>query len=245
MPKKPYLYMVRVDVEASEQARFARWSDQRHMPDLLEIGFWAAVRYQSLLTLPAYLHLYEIPNLEIFNTQAYKYICRCDPSCPTLACKNKAGDPPTPTGPQITRHIKGISRAVYQELFDVGMGQPRPRPPGRRDDPVGYVRSKTIVTVAADFPPDVENEFVQWQQSVHMPRTVKAGLGITAGLLARRVDSLPFQAPKYLVLWEVKGPEVIQSNPSLGKYLQRPDIQRIWSRAQNRQDHLLQRIFPA
>jgi hypothetical protein len=213
------------------------------MPDLLEVGVWGAVRFQSLQGEPEYLHLYEIPGLDLFNTRGYRLICRCDPPCPTLACGNKS-DPSNPSGPQMLRHVKNSGRALYEQLFAMNTAEPRLQSPGRHGNPICSVVSKCILTTRLDLDPASEEEFLHWQEHRHFPEMMATLPGFVSARLARRMDAFSTSEPKYLILWELKGPEAMHASPSLTRILHQSETRHMWSLAQNRMDNLMVRIFP-
>ncbi len=238
----PYLYIVRLNVEDQAKEKIADWSNQWHMPDLLEVGFWSSTRYRCIEGQPEYLHLYEIPGPEFFDTEGYKYICRCDPPCGTLKCRNKA-DPANPVGPQMVRHIKDNSRTVYEQIINYRTAEPRAHSPGRHGDPVGSVKSETVLNIRLDVDPEVEEDFLKWQQEVHMPE-ISATPGFIAGRIGRRVDSVLSADPKYLVLWELESPEAINNLiPAAERNVDAAE-QRITDGIRNRKDALSVRIWP-
>ena len=238
----PYLYIVRLNVEDEAKEKIADWSNQWHMPDLLEVGFWGSTRYRCVEGEPEYLHLYEIPGPELFDTEEYRYICRCDPPCGTVKCQNKA-DPANPTGPQMLRHLKDGSRMVYEQVVNYRTAEPRIHSPGRNGDPVGSVKSKTVWNVRLDVAPELEEDFVKWQQEIHM-QEIGATPGYIAGRLGRRIDSVSTADPKYLVIWEIESPDATKNLIPLAQRNISDDEKRIRAGIKNRKDAVSVRIWP-
>ncbi len=237
----PYLYIVRLNVEDEAKEKITDWSNRWHMPDLLEVGFWSAARYRCVEGEPEYLHLYEISGPEFFDTEGYRYICRCDPPCGTVKCKNKA-DPANPTGPQMVRHNRDGSRMVYEQLVNYRTAEPRTHSPGRHGDPVGSVKSKTVWNVRLDVDPEVEEDFVEWQQEVHM-QEIGSTPGFIAGRMGRRIDSFSTTDPKYLVIWEIESPDAMKNLTPASKR-NGVDEKRIRAGIKNRKDAVSVRIWP-
>jgi hypothetical protein len=231
-------------MEPGTEEMITRWNNTQHLQDLLEVGFWGAVRFRSIQGNPEYLHLYEIPGPEIFETEAYRYICRCEPHCPGLACQNKA-DPSSPSGPQMIHHNRNASRTLYRQVVTVNTATPRTSSPGRNGDPIGSVTSRCVLTIQMDLDPAKEADFLRWQEETHIPRCVEELPGFVSGRLARRVDDFSTAWPKYLILWELEGPEAVQGSPAYDAMQQDHDVFRMWSAAQGRLDNLMERVFPS
>ena len=238
----PYLYIVRLNVEDEAKEKIDNWSNRWHMPDLLEVGFWGSTRYRCVEGEPEYLHLYEISGTEFFDTEGYRYICRCDPPCGTVKCQNKA-DPANPTGPQMLRHMKDSSRMVYEQIVNYRTAEPRTHFPGRHGDPVGSVKSKTVWNVRMDVDPEVEEDFVKWYHEIHLEE-IGAFPGFIAGRFVRRIDSFSTIDPKYLVLWEIESPDVLKNLTPLAQRNISEDEKRIRAGIKNRKDAISVRIWP-
>ena len=236
------LYVVRGDVEPEFKDKNIEWCDTWHLPDLLEAGFWAATRYRCIEGEPEFLQLYEIPGTEIFDTDAYRYLCRCDPPCGTLKCKNKQ-DPANPTGPQMGRHSKPGGRMVYDQILTFNPAETRTFSPGRHGDPGGSIPGKTLLNIRLDVEPSLERDFEEWQEQVHMPE-VGAVPGFIAGRLGRRIDSFSTDEPKYLVIWEVESVEAIKKRPPLSERNPSKDEMRIRAGMRNEKTAIAVRIFP-
>ncbi len=242
MANTPTLYIVRGDVADDAKDEIIDWSNTWHMPDLLEAGFYSATRYRCVEGAPEYLHLYEISSPDFFETDAYKYICRCDPPCGTLRCQHKQ-DTANPTGPQMVRHFNRGSRMVYDTLMTHNIADYRLESPGRHGNPVGSVHSKTVWNVRMDVDPAVEKDFLEWQEQVHMAE-VGAFPGYIAGRLARRIDSFSTDDLKYLVVWEVESPDAVKNRPSLASRTMDSDERRIRAGIKNFNEAISVRIWP-
>ena len=238
----PYLYVVRLNVEEHAKEKIAEWSNLWHMPDLLEAGFWSSTRYRCLEGEPEYLHLYEISGTGFFDTEVYRYICRCDPPCGTLKCRNKAG-PANPTGPQMLRYIKDGSRMVYEQVVSYRTAEPRTHSPGRRGDPVGSVKSRTVWNVRMDVDPEVEDDFVQWYHRIHLEE-IGAFPGFIAGRFMRRIDEFSTADPKYLVIWEIESPDALKNLTPVDQRDIGEDEKRVRAGIKNRKDAVSVRIWP-
>ena len=237
----PCIYTVRLDTKPELEEKYDQWCHSRHMPDLLGAGFWGSTRYRSTEGEPKYMHLYEIPGPEIFQTQEYRYICRCEPPCDAPACLNKA-DPDNPTGPQMNVYSHNGSRAVYEQLVDFNASPPRTFSPGREGDPVGSIKSKTLCTIRMDLDPALEEEYIQWHRDGQFARIMELP-GFVSGRLARRHDS--FQRggtePKYLVLFELEGADAVAGLSTLPQDAQ---SDRMRGAISGEKRNVLERIWP-
>ena len=242
MSDTPTLYIVRGDVDDDAKEKIVEWSNTWHMPDLLEAGFYSATRYRCVEGSPEYLHVYEISSPDFFDTESYRYICRCDPPCGTLKCQNKE-DPANPSGMQIVRHFHRGSRMVYDTLFTHNIAEYRMESPGRNGNPVGSVRSKTVWNVRLDVDPAVESEFLEWYEKVHLAE-VGEFPGFIAGRLVRRVENFATDDPKFMVLWEVENLDAVKDRPSLASRQIGPVEQRIRGSMRNWQEAISVRIWP-
>ena len=238
----PNLYIVRLNVEDEAKEKHVKWSNGWHMPDLLEVGFLSATRYRCIEGEPEYFHLYEISGPEFFDTEGYRYICRCDPVCGTVKCQNKA-DPANPTGLQMLRHNRDSSRMVYEQIVNYRTAESRTHSPGRQGDPVGSVKSKTVWNVRLDVDPEVEEDFVTWQQEVHM-QEIGATPGFIAGRMGRRVDSFSTADPKYLVIWEIENHDALKNLTPVAQRNIGEDEKRIRAGIKNRKHAVSVRIWP-
>ena len=242
MSIEPCIYTVRLDTKPELEEQYDRWCYSRHMPDLLGAGFWGATRYRSTEGEPKYLHLYEIPGPELFQTPEYRYICRCEPPCDAPACLNKA-DPDHPTGPQMNVYSLNGSRAVYEQLVSFNTSAARTFSPGRDGDPVGSIKTRSLCTVRMDLDPALEEEYIQWNRDTRFAQIMELP-GFVSGRLARRMDS--FQRgglePKYLVLFELEGADALAG---LSRLPQDARSDRMRGAVRDRKRNVMERLWPA
>ena len=241
MSKAPCIYTVRLDTKPELEEKYDQWCHSRHMPDLLGAGFWGSTRYRSTEGEPKYMHLYEIPGPEIFQTPEYRYICRCEPPCDATACLNKA-DPDNPSGPQMNVYSHNGSRAVYEQLVEHNTSPARTFSPGRDGDPVGSIKSKSLCTMRMDLDPALEEEFVQWHRDSAFARIMVLP-GLVSGRLARKLDSFQrgVTEPKYLVILELEDADGAAGLSTLPRDAQSDRMQGAMS---NLKYNVLERIWP-
>jgi hypothetical protein len=141
------------------------------------------------------------------------------------------------------RHLKDGSRMVYEQVVNYRTAEPRIHSPGRNGDPVGSVKSKTVWNVRLDVAPELEEDFVKWQQEIHM-QEIGATPGYIAGRLGRRIDSVSTADPKYLVIWEIESPDATKNLIPLAQRNISDDEKRIRAGIKNRKDAVSVRIWP-
>ncbi len=242
MAKEPYIYTTRLDVRPEGADRLNEWADNRHLPDVLETGFLSAVRFRCIEGQPEYLQIYEIPSLEIFQTPAYRHMCRCDPPCESFECFNKRRDPDNPEGPQILRFTHNTSRGVYEQVVAMNTAESPKTPPGRHSNLVGSIRSDCVYTVRLDLDTLREEEFIHWLKDQRLSDLLSVP-GFISARVGRNVDSRSNE-PEYLILLELKGPQVMKDSPALNRLRESPDARRMRSAVHNRKANLAVRIFP-
>ena len=85
MADLPIIYTVRLDMSQDVEEESNRWNNTNHISDLLGSGFLSAVRFRSIKGEPKYLHLYELPGLELLSTEAYANVRKNDTWGPKLS----------------------------------------------------------------------------------------------------------------------------------------------------------------
>ena len=78
MAELPIIYTVRLDLTDEVRDEFERWASGRHIQDVLAAGFLSASRFRSIQGDPQFLHLYQLPNVELLGTDRYKDVARND-----------------------------------------------------------------------------------------------------------------------------------------------------------------------
>ena len=101
--------------DVTEEANL--WNNTRHISDLLGSGFLSAVRFRSLKGEPEYLHLYELPNIDLLSTEAYKNVRKYDD-----------------WGPKLSHGFSNHSASLYNQLVTVNIAD-TPRTSRSRETP--------------------------------------------------------------------------------------------------------------
>ena len=220
MSSDDLLFASRFNIPAGTSERFEHWCDIRHFPDLLDAGFHSAATFKSVKGEPEYLHLFEIPDLDVFDSPAFGDMCICDPPCPRPGCLAKE-DPDRPGAQAMAAYFLDSSRAVYESFVTIGAGSPSGSP--------------CLFTARMDLDPTMEEEYLRWQERDVFPE-LAAIPGFISGLIGRRVDNFEpdelhahvAAEPTYIIMWEVESPDVYrEDNPRLAAARARPDAARM------------------
>ncbi len=68
------LLLVMMDIDPEHEAEFNRWYEEEHVPERMSIpGFVSARRYRAIEGEPEYLALYELENLDVLESETYRY----------------------------------------------------------------------------------------------------------------------------------------------------------------------------
>lgn len=216
MPSGDLLFTSRFNIPTGAAERFEGWCDARHFPDLLDAGFHSAVTFKSVQGEPEYLQLFEIPDLDVFDSPAFGVMCICDPPCSRPGCLAKE-DPGRPGSQAMAAYFLDSSRAVYESFVTIGAGSPSGTP--------------CLFTARMDLEPSMETEYLRWQERDVFPE-LAAVPGFVAGLIGRRVDNFEpdelhehvAAEPMYVIMWEVESPDVYRDdNPRLAAARAHPD----------------------
>ena len=100
----PLIYMSRMDVEPDYLDAFVGWCRTRHWPDLISVGFHSANGYLSTVGGQRSCNVYEIPGVEVFDTD-YDQIRAVDQQLQII----------------VTQKISNHSLTVYEQLMTWGL----------------------------------------------------------------------------------------------------------------------------
>ena len=223
MRSKEYLFTSRFNIPEGTAERFERWCDARHFPDLLDAGFLYAVAFKSIQGEPEYLHLFEIPDLDVFDSPGFGELCICDPPCPRPGCLAQQ-DPGRPGAQAMADYFLDSSRAVYETLATTNAGSS-----------TSLAGSPALFTARMDLNPSMEDQYLRWQERDVFPELASIP-GFVSGRVGRRVDKFEpdelhrhvAAEPTYMVMWEVESPEVYrEDNPRLAAARARPEAARM------------------
>lgn len=183
----PLLYVVRMDVEDGYLDEFVKWYDTRHGPDLIDTGFHSCNAYHSVVGGPFICNVYEVPDLEIFSSDAYVDVRRRD----------------TQLVNEVLHKISDHSNTTYAQVLTAGVPESAMKPadrPSRR----GAVTSPVVSTVRLEVAEGAEERFLSWYRDVEAAR--HAGCrGFVAGRVGRQNGKhplFPSSQPDWIVLTE-------------------------------------------
>ncbi|MYI19042.1 MAG: hypothetical protein F4121_02840, partial [Acidimicrobiia bacterium] len=183
----PLLYVVRMDVEDDYLDEFVKWYDTRHGPDLIEVGFHSCNAYHSVVGGPFICNVYEVPDLEIFSSEAYVDVRRRD----------------TQLVDEVLHKISNHSNTTYTQELTVGVPESA-LGPGSRPSRRGAVTSPVVSTLRLDIAEDAEEGFLSWYRADEAARQADRP-GFIAGRVGRQHGKhplFPSSQPDWIVLSE-------------------------------------------
>ena len=251
MPDSAYIFTSRFNIPKGTAAKFEHWCNTKHLPDLLHAGFLSAAAFRSVQGEPEYLHLFEIPGMDVFESPAFAAMCLCDPPCPESGCLAQR-DPGRPGAQAMAAYFLDSSRAVYETFVMIDVGSAPTRSPGRLGDPLGSVRSPCIFTARMELDPSLEDEYLGWQERGVFPE-LAAVPGFLSGRIGRRVDNFApdelhehvAAEPAYVIMWELDSPAAYRDdNPRLAAARARPGAASMRAAVRRNLINLSVRIFP-
>ena len=203
MAELPLIYTVRLDMQEDVEEESNRWNNTKHISDLLGSGFLSAVRFRSLRGEPKYLHLYELPGLELLSTEGYANVRKYDT-----------------WGPKLSHGFANHSASIYNQVLAVNVAEtPRtftePRDPAKS---MGAVQSPYLVTVRMDVPQESADELVKWHEEEHIPMLLEIP-GFTSARLCRKAGPhprTPSMDPEWVSIYEVSDADAVK-NPGVNE----------------------------
>ncbi len=183
----PLLYVVRMDVEPEYLDEFVKWYDTRHGPDLIGTGFHSCNAYHSVVGGPLICNVYEVPNLEIFSSDAYVDVRRRD----------------TQLVDEVLHKISNHSNTTYSQELTVGVPEAA-LDPGNRPSRRGAVTSPVVSTLRLDIAGSAEDRFLSWYRAGETARQADRP-GFIAGRVGRQNGKhplFPSSQPDWIVLTE-------------------------------------------
>lgn len=182
MGKLPIIYTVRIDLSKDIEEEANRWNNSAHISDLLGAGFLSAVRFQSLQGEPKYLHLYELPDVSLLDTEIYQNVRKNDK-----------------WGAKLTHGFSNHSASLYEQILAVNVPAPSLTIPTPRTNSIGGIRSKYLATVRMDIVSESADELIKWHQEEHIPLILEAD-GVVSVRLCRKQGNHP-RTPSYDPEW--------------------------------------------
>jgi hypothetical protein len=183
----PLLYVVRMDVEDDYLDEFVKWYDTRHGPDLIDTGFHSCNAYHSVAGGPLICNVYEVPDLEIFSSEAYVDVRRRD----------------TQLVEEVLHRISNHSNTTYAQELTVGVPESA-LAPGSRPSRRGAVTSPVVSTLRLDIAAGAEDGFLSWYRATEASRLADRP-GFVAGRVGRQNGKhplFPSSQPDWITLTE-------------------------------------------
>lgn len=81
--EQPTLYLMCANV-TSDYQWFIEWMRRRHCPDVMALGYWSASAYRARTGRQNLWDIYEIPDIDVFETPEYQQVSLNDPDTPRV-----------------------------------------------------------------------------------------------------------------------------------------------------------------
>lgn len=181
----PLLYVVRMDVESDYLDEFVKWYDTRHGPDLINTGFHSCSAYHSSLGAPFICNVYEVPNVEIFSSQAYADVRTHD---------HQLND-------EVLHKISNHSNTTYHQAVTVGIPESA-LGDGDRPSRKGAIAAPAVSTLRLNIAVEAIEEFKAWFES-------EGSMSDRTGFMRARLayqkgkhPTFPSSQPEWIILTE-------------------------------------------
>ena len=195
MAELPIIYTVRLDLTDEVRDEFERWAAGRHIQDVLAAGFLSASRFRSIQGDPQFLHLYQLPNVELLGTERYKDVARNDN-----------------TANQLRHGMQNHSAALYKQELLVKT----PDEPGSHSGSTLDNKTTHLATVRMDVSSGASDELIKWHREEHIP-LITAVTGVLSARLCRLTAKHPItkcNEPEWISIYEMESDEVLR-NPGI------------------------------
>jgi hypothetical protein len=177
------LLMVWTDVPADKETGFDRWYNEEHLAERFSVpGFLSAARYEALKGEPKHLAYYELESVEVWESDAYKYV-QAHPTAWTKRCS------PNVLG---TTFIRNVYTLIHPTTVTPDIAQSDMAP--------------ALQIGRMDVPLDIDEEFKTWYNTIYVPNYEKVS-GVMRGRRYRAVVG----TPTYMTLYEFEHPHVSES----------------------------------
>ncbi len=181
--------MVRVDPPAEREAEWNEWYTNKHALDRLAIaGFLCVRRFVAIESNPKYLTLCDLADASVLSSERY------------LKLRDWERAQPPDSFEAITPKLPNFSRGLYEPIYPEGEDYQPPR-------------SKVVLIVGHDVPPNRAEEFNVWYNAEYAPAVLRVPGVLTArrfvvdkGELSR-TGSQPFEA-EYLSVYDLESEKV-------------------------------------
>ena len=184
MPELPIIYTVRLDLTDEVSDEFERWAAGKHIQDVLAAGFLSASRFRSIQGDPQFLHLYQLPNVELLGTERYKDVARNDN-----------------TASQFRHGMSNHSAALYKQEVVVNV----------QDGSTGDSKPTHLATIRMDVPNEASDELIRWHREEHIPLITGVSGVVNARLcrLTAKHPVTPCNEPEWVSIYELENADVV------------------------------------
>jgi len=137
------LLAVWTDIAPEAEAEFNQWYNTEHIPQLLGVpGFLTGRRYQAVEGKPQYLALYQLTDVSVLKTDAFRHV----------------REMPTEWTTKMRPLFRNTTVAAYQQIFTHGTEPAQP--------------AEFVLSVRLNTPVEQEKEFNDWYNIDHVPALV-------------------------------------------------------------------------
>ena len=197
--KRTGLYMVWVDVPAQHEDEVNRWFHEEHIAEALALpGFLSGAQYVAVKGAPKYLVCYELESPRAVESKEF----------------SRLRDVPTDWSRRMSSEAMGITLKVnvYQQIFPAHVSRSQAESDMAPALQVGRM----------DIPPEIEEEFNQWYDTIFVP-----GFEKVPGCIRGRRYRAEEDGPKYATVYEFEHEKVSQSPEWLAASRSHPQSARI------------------
>lgn len=192
MPDLPIIYTNRLDLTDEVRDEFEPWAAGKHIQDVLAAGFLSGLRYRSIQGDPEFLHLYQLPNVELLNTDRYNEVKKHDN-----------------TADRLRYGMRNHSAALYEQELAINV----PETPGSQSEgSTRGVKPTHLATVRMDVPEEQSSDLIRWHREEHIPLMMGVPGVVTARLcrLTARHPISPCHEPGWISIYELGGADVVR-----------------------------------
>ncbi len=177
------LLMVWADIPAELEEEFNRWSNEEHLPELLELpGILNGARYEAVMGAPKHLSCYELENTEALESDAFK----------RFQANRSEWSKRISTARIATTLINNLFELIHPSKVTPEIAESDMAP--------------ALQVGRMDVPAELEDEFNDWYNTIYVPNYEKVP-GCIRGRRFRVVGG----EPKYLVVYEFEHERVSES----------------------------------
>lgn len=181
----PLLYVVRMDVEPDYLDEFVKWYDTRHGPDLINTGFHSCSAYHSSLGAPFICNVYEVPNVELFSSQAYADVRTND---------HQLND-------EVLHKISNHSNTTYRQAATVGIPESA-LGDGDKPSRKGAIAAPAVSTLRLDIADDAVEDFKVWFEAAGSMLDKAGFMRARLAYQEGKHPTFPSSQPEWIILTE-------------------------------------------